>query len=633
MAAVCFLITAAAVHFSDYERPQKLNDIYNSVTGYIESGEIQNVIENVVTIVTRDTGRTGAINHGKLGEFDEIYFDEKPVLRITMPKPDDTVYLRGFIGAVYTGNSWKPLSNSSMDELEDISANFSVDGLSTMLMDGFSMKYTGASIPKYSFSVKNIAAGRDYLYMPYNLVPESVSHYALETGGGFAGGETSYFGQYYDPSEYYGYKRIFRMRWNISGEMNADEAAYRNFVYKNYLDLPSSTERLDSIFGDEYYRYISAEDIMTGKSTLDEMTVFSRKLYYIKSWLRNNCEYSLKAGKLPAGRDFIDYFLENGKGSCSHFASTAVMMCRYAGIPARYVEGYIIKPASDFPDSVEKGETATIEITDSRAHAWAEIYIDGFGWYPMEFTSGYGNVRTAVPTETTVTETITETETETETEEITAAASDTETESEPAQTTIPNQENTTQQPAETTVPQSTTVRDESEISEPTEEENSPPTVGFGIFGIKGKGKSDIFYDLTDEFLILLGILAIPAVFIIRRKICLLLYRKKCASGGKTAVLAAYRKFLRIADMLKLPKQGDMGSMEYARKLSEGSPLLSDGIAETVIGTALKASFGGRQLTSEDTHSALIAVKSLSKRYFASLSVWKKFTAKYIYCII
>ncbi len=631
-AFICFSVISAAVGVSDYERPQKLNDIYNSVTGYIESGGIQNVIDNVVTIVTRDTGRTGAINHGKLGEFDEIYFDGRPVLRITMPKPDETVYLRGFVGADYTGNSWKELSGSAKNELKSITENFSVDGLSTMLFDGFSLKYAGVSIPKYSFSVKNISAGRDYLYMPYDLVPESVSHYASETGGGFSGGETSYFGQFYDPSEYYGYQRIFRMRWNISGTMNADEAAYRNFVYENYLELPSETERLDSIFGNEYLRYISSEETMTGKSTLDEMTVFSRKLYYIKSWLRNNCEYSLKAGKLPAGRDFIDYFLDTKKGSCSHFASTAVMMCRYAGIPARYVEGYIIKPSSDFPAGVETGETATIDITDSRAHSWAEIYIDGFGWYPMEFTSGYGNVRTAVPTETTPPETVSETETETETEE-TTVVSDTEAESEIAQTTVTARESSAQQPAETTAPQSTAFRDESEISAPTEEENSPPTVGFGIFGIKGKGKSDIFYDLTDEFFILLGILAVPAAFIIRRRICLLLYRRKCAHGGKTAVLAAYKKFLRIAGMLKLPKQGDMGSMEYARKLSEGSPLLSDGTAETVIGTALKASFGGRQLTSEDAHNAVLAVGSLSKSYSASLSAWKRFTAKYIYCII
>lgn len=646
-AAVCFAASAVTVKLSGYQRSERIDEIYNSITGYIERGEMKNVFDDVVTLVSKESGRSGAINHGKLGEFDEIYFDGKTVLQVTLPEPDETVYLRGFVGSVYTGNSWKPLPSGKQRELEEIYANFTTDGLSALLFDGYSLKNSGSSMSTYTFYVKNISAGREFLYMPYNLVPESVSRYTEEAGGGFSGGEDTYFGLYYDPSGNYGYQSIFRMRWKVSSAMSADEAAYRQFVYDNYLDLPEDYTRVAEIFDESYYEYITREqdadgNALPGKSTLDEMTVFSRKLYYIRSWLRNNCEYSLSAGKLPRGRDFVDHFLENRKGSCSHFASTAVLMCRYAGIPARYVEGYIIKPSADFPSGVG---TATIDITDSRAHAWVEIYIDGFGWYPMEFTSGYGNVRTAIPTETTtVTETETETEPVLETTAVEVEASEAsaaENSSQEADQQQSQQDSEASGASEAsgeesivTAPPAEMDGGNDEASEASRRESSTrPSVGFGIFGMQGGSKVDVVYDITVPVLAAVGILLILAAFAVRRRVCLLLYRRKCSSGKKIAAIASYRKFCRIVRIMKLPEQGELGSTEYAEMLSGRSPVLSDGTAECVMQTALKASFGGDSLTENDAREAVFAVSSLTKRYYTSLSKAGRLKLKYIYCLL
>lgn len=50
----------------------------------------------------------------------------------------------------------------------------------------------------------------------------------------------------------------------------------------------------------------------------------------------------MEPGKLKNGEDFVNKFLnETKKGYCTHFASAAVLMFRYMGIPARYVEGYV----------------------------------------------------------------------------------------------------------------------------------------------------------------------------------------------------------------------------------------------------------------------------------------------------
>jgi len=59
---------------------------------------------------------------------------------------------------------------------------------------------------------------------------------------------------------------------------------------------------------------------------------------YIRLYLQNTCTYTLKPGKLPDNTDMVTYFLtESKQGYCSYFASSAVMMLRAAGIPARLV--------------------------------------------------------------------------------------------------------------------------------------------------------------------------------------------------------------------------------------------------------------------------------------------------------
>ncbi len=644
IAALCFAAIIFAVKFFGYERPKSIDNMYNNITGHIENGDIQEAISEIVKVTVKKTGSSGAINHGKLGEFGDISFDGETVLQATIPKASETIYLRGFVGSVYTGKSWEELPNSKLRELNTITENFTLNGLSPLLLDSYNLKYSrdvsspSSSLPQYSFAVKNISAGKDYLYMPYNLVPESVSRYTILNDSGFSGGENSYIGQYYDPANYYSYQNLFRKKWSIPAAIAADEAAYRQFVYENYAEVPNSFVP-EKIFGESYYQYITAEEGMTGKSTLDEMTVFNRKLYYIKNWLKNNCEYSLSAGKLPLGEDFVNYFIENKKGSCSHFASTAAIMCRYAGIPARYVEGYIIKP-KDFPYGTQTGQSATVDITDARGHAWVEIYIDGFGWYPVEFTSGYGNIRTAIPTETIpVSE---ETETELSAEE-TETAPDPQEENSAEQTTAYNVDQNGDSAVTTTAVldtgseiSSTETTVISSAAENTQTESPAPqekTVGFGIFGIKGENHVDIYYDLTPLFVAAMIILLIPVIIILRRAAIVTLYRKKCGSGRKAAVFAAYKKFGRLVKLMKLPAQGGLDYSEYEKALSDRTSLLSDGTAKVVIDAALKASFGGGQLTDNESREAVFAVNTLAKRYYGTQNRFGKFLLKYFYCIL
>lgn len=121
------------------------------------------------------------------------------------------------------------------------------------------------------------------------------------------------------------------------------------------------------------------------------------------SALEENYEYTLKPGKTPYNEDYVNYFLLGSeKGYCQHFASAAVLIFRYLGIPARYAEGYAIDK-SDFTDSEIKTEldysewidadyafvrsVNTVDVKDEAGHAWVEIYRDGIGWIPVEATT------------------------------------------------------------------------------------------------------------------------------------------------------------------------------------------------------------------------------------------------------
>lgn len=61
-------------------------------------------------------------------------------------------------------------------------------------------------------------------------------------------------------------------------------------------------------------------------------------------------------------------------GSCRDFATLFVEACRYVGLAARFVSGYLHCPAT------AAGHGAT--------HAWAEVYLPGAGWRGFDSTSG-----------------------------------------------------------------------------------------------------------------------------------------------------------------------------------------------------------------------------------------------------
>lgn len=105
---------------------------------------------------------------------------------------------------------------------------------------------------------------------------------------------------------------------------------------------------------------------------------------FIKNYLLTHGTYTQSPGRIPLGREPIEYFLfESQRGYCQHFASAATLLYRMYGVPARYAMGFAVRP-SDFVKK-EDGMYYAV-VTDEEAHAWPEIFDKELGWTPVEVT-------------------------------------------------------------------------------------------------------------------------------------------------------------------------------------------------------------------------------------------------------
>ena len=158
-------------------------------------------------------------------------------------------------------------------------------------------------------------------------------------------------------------------RWEDHKFYESFVDAYMSKIKQEYTKYPQ--EKLSRL--ESYCRETPLTD-------LNEITT------YILVTLQNKAKYTTTPGSVPYNKDTIDYFLfENGKGYCVHFASTAALMYRMYGIPARYVSGYVLEPQLFEPSQTEEGMYKA-EVSDYYAHAWVEIFLKDYGWVPVEVT-------------------------------------------------------------------------------------------------------------------------------------------------------------------------------------------------------------------------------------------------------
>ncbi len=233
-------------------------------------------------------------------------------------------------------------------------------------------------------------------------------------------------------------------------------------VSPEYTALPDRTlEAALEILQDQG---ISPEELETGE--------LARK---IGEFVSVSAEYSLDTQTMPSEEsDFAIWFLtESETGYCTHYATAAAVLLRAAGIPARYITGYIVQ--------TQGGRRVTV--TQDKAHAWVEYLDPDTGWTVLEATSQtWFDLTFPQENQPDGTQETGSQPTETETQPTETQTQPTETVTEPTETeTRPTQ--TVTQPTESTTA-ATTVQTETVTQLPEETQDRwDPTPLIWILGI------------------------------------------------------------------------------------------------------------------------------------------------------
>lgn len=314
----------------------------------------------------------------KVGDFIK---SDQPQLEVVMSDPD-SYYLRGFVGSVYSSQGWENIENKNLYKNSDLFYWLHESGFYGQTQISQIAQLTGDE-QLNRITIKNVGSSAKYLYTPYEvsasendfLSADGIGDQALSIGSMIPRKSYTY---YASSNQVKKYTELLR---NISeSEEKSDkkykeylnsESHYNEFVYSNYMDIPESVSSLLKNLLGEY-------DAVGGHCD------YAQAKQKILSFLTGNMTYSEEAE--ASDRDFVSTFLNETKSGYSvHFATAATLMFRYYGIPARYVEGYLITPE----DVEGVSANSAITIDGTHAHAWTEFYQDGVGWIPFETTPTY----------------------------------------------------------------------------------------------------------------------------------------------------------------------------------------------------------------------------------------------------
>lgn len=310
---------------------------------------------------TKNTNRGYSLNKSGYSDTEKklggpIDIDNNEAFKVKSDKP---YYLRGTTRDYYDGSSWK-ISEDTFKRLDKYKEELQPKSNSFFSIRGEGNKNSISIIPT------NISTSTLFVPMnTYNIKWNNRIYFNRDKN--FITGNNAleeYNIQFYDDNYKYSVvsnnikekEDFFKNMLNFEYKRTKSLYPSKAYQYENYIQLPENIPKRV---------YDLTKDITKDAPTLGE------KVFKIYEYLNKNYEYSLDVGNIPAGEDFVDHFLFNEKkGYCTYFATSATIMFRIIGIPARYVEGFNM--------GYNKDDKGRYVVYNRSAHAWTEILISPY---------------------------------------------------------------------------------------------------------------------------------------------------------------------------------------------------------------------------------------------------------------
>ncbi|MBQ9897869.1 MAG: transglutaminase domain-containing protein [Ruminococcus sp.] len=645
-------VSLAVMRATDYERSDEINQKRRDISEAFSNFSFDNFFESVSGL-SKAFGIDLSFDNHKLGTQDHVRYKNTTDLICTFDrKYDGAVYLKSYTGAVYGDNQWNDLDSSAYSD--GIFGDFDEYGVYAQDFPCIMSKYISSpnnemtvwiisklkeektfapygtdsmgELTYYRDSTVSSKSGSADEYS-YNFMPVSAAYVApfLDESNRLTFSldsinDKNWYSEiedYCDKNDLFTYSGLFSVDTTVqsyTSSMYSDgkaimalllESRYREFVYDNYLQVPDNNN-MDEV-REAYSDILSKAD--TANSAAEKINL----LQEIRERIAQQTDYSLDPGKTPGNRDFVNYFLlENKKGYCTHFASSGVLLARMAGIPARYATGYIIVGDDFSSSSKNKDGSYTINVKDNRSHAWAEVYLDGYGWVPFEFTAGYSNqsIDTNKPKQTTSAVT-----TNSSTVTTTAAASGT-----TLATSSGGREATTRENQVTTRSDVTTTL--------------PATSAAGIRSGSSSGSIRVPDFVKKILFSVMLISAAVCIILLRRCLTLKLREKRFTTGSNARRIAhMYAYAVKLLGSVGI-KQSGIGYIEFAKQVEErccgkNGRRFPEGAFNTFMDTALRSSFGQRSAGNADAESCRKFVDTLSANIYEESGWLRRLSLRYL----
>lgn len=516
-------------------------------------------------------GVGGGVSQGKLGEVSGFSYDNTEALQLTCSrKPQETVYLKGFIGTEYTGSQWIARDTK---EFENVVKNWEIQDNPLIYIQNLPflrMLYAQKTLGEddnsrlnspIEMAVKRLDANVDYTYVPYQTF---LSDYYVMEGDGAVAGQTLQDDVYswFPVKEYQSVITRWKAQNTSQNVLDDLLEAYGSYVYAADTQVDENAlKELSELCKEKREEW---DNKITEEMTEEQLNVIEQEKYsdvkqFIISTLWSNCTFTTEVWKLPKGEDFVSYFFfEKKRGDSTAFASTAALMYRMCGIPARYVVGYAA-PSSLF---IGNGDgTYTCVLQNDNAHAWVEIYMPEYGWTPVETTPGF--VGTVVDMEVSEDD----------------------------------------------------LKEQEQAKEEQQEEEQKRNQQ------NQHGNSDIFGKVLMIVLVFVIVLLILAVRYryLRRK------RRGMVSGlsMEQQIKEVFYSFYQVLEFLGFPMEIDTTTQEFVEEVSRIYPKLDTANLSRYMDLVLQVHYGQKVITKEDTQFSLAMYEALVKQAAAGLKTGKK----------